>query len=210
MNVRLTEEQKIKVLNSADIFKVMQQVLLREKKIDRNKEHLWVVCLASNNQILMIELISLGTVNETLVTPMEIFSFALQKRAVKILMVHNHPSGELTLSLSDYAITEKMYSIGKFLKLPVIDHLVISEKEYFSFKDAGLLDKMELDNNFDLTFAKHEQFHRDIKELEKKTKEEKKKREVEIAKQLISDGVPVELIMKATGLTMKQIEKLRS
>lgn len=203
MNVRLTEEQKIKVLNSADIFKVMQQVLLREKKIDRNKEHLWVVCLASNNQILMIELISLGTVNETLVTPMEIFSFALQKRAVKIVMVHNHPSGELTLSLSDYAITEKMYSIGKFLKLPVIDHLVISEKEYVSFKDAGLLDKMELDNNFDLTFAKHEQFHRDIKELEKK-------KTAEFAKKMLNEGADVELIMKTTGLTIKQIEKLKS
>ena len=126
MNVRLTQEQKIKVLNSEDLYKVMQQVLLRENKIDRNKEHFWVVCLASNNQILLIELISLGTVNQTLVEPMEVFSFALQKRAVQIIMVHNHPSGELKPTKGDIEVTDKMLAIGKFVNVPVIDHLIIT------------------------------------------------------------------------------------
>lgn len=67
MNVKLTKEQKVKVLNSDDIYMIMQQILLRENKIDRNKEHLWLVCLATNNRILMIELISLGSVNATIV-----------------------------------------------------------------------------------------------------------------------------------------------
>lgn len=94
MNVKLSTEQKIKVLNCEDLVRIMQQILMRENKIGRNKEHFWIVCLANNNRILMIELISLGTVNSTLVEPMEVFSFALQKRAVQIILVHNHPSGE--------------------------------------------------------------------------------------------------------------------
>jgi DNA repair protein RadC len=73
----------------------MQQILLREDKIDQNREHFWVIGLANNNRILFIELVSLGTVNRTLVEPMEVYSLALQKRAVKIILCHNHPSGIL-------------------------------------------------------------------------------------------------------------------
>jgi hypothetical protein len=61
----------------------MQQILLRENKIDRSKEHFWVACLSNNNRILLIELVSLGTMKASLVDPTEVFSFALQKRAVQ-------------------------------------------------------------------------------------------------------------------------------
>ena len=129
MRVKLTKEQKIQVLNSRDIALIMQQILLRENKIGRSKEHFWVVCLSNSNRILLIELISLGNGKKTIVDPTEIFSFALQKRAVKLIMVHNHPSGELQPSLEDQDITDRMYQVGLFLDLPVIDHLIISETE---------------------------------------------------------------------------------
>ncbi len=77
MNVRLTKAQKIKVLNSHDVFLVMQQILLRENRIERGKEHFWVICLSNSNKILLIELTSLGTASQTLVDATEIFSFAL-------------------------------------------------------------------------------------------------------------------------------------
>src|SRR5438105_5881644 len=101
MNVKLTTTQKIKVLNSDDIYNIMQQVLLRENKIDRNKEHFWIIGLSQVNKILYIELISLGTISATIVEPMEVFSIALQKRTVQIILVHNHPSGELKPSNAD-------------------------------------------------------------------------------------------------------------
>jgi len=88
MDVKLTEKQKIKILNSDDIYVIMQQVLLRENKIDLNREHFWVIGLTNNNLVLFIELISLGTVDKTFAEPMEVFSFALQKRAVKIILCH--------------------------------------------------------------------------------------------------------------------------
>ena len=61
MNVNLSEEEKIKILNSDDLYKIMQQVLLRENKIDRDREHLWVIGLANNHRLLFIELVSKGT-----------------------------------------------------------------------------------------------------------------------------------------------------
>ena len=209
MNVRLTEEQKIKILNGEDLYRIMQQVLLREKKIDRNKEHFWVVCLAQNNRILMIELISLGTVNKTLVEPMEVFSFALQKRAVKLIMVHNHPSGEAVHSPADYAITEQMVSIGKFLQLPVIDHLIITETEYLSFAESGLLAKIVQANRYDLTFSGVQAMQIQIKDMQRMQKLQMTKAKKEIAKGLLEKGVDVNIIVQTTGLTLKQVEGLR-
>ncbi|MES2688807.1 MAG: JAB domain-containing protein [Bacteroidota bacterium] len=202
MNIKLTPAQKIKVLNSADVYAIMQQVLLREKKIDRDKEHFWLVCLAQNNSILFIELISLGSVNATVVEPMDVFSFALQKRAVKLIMVHNHPSGELQPSASDTELTDKMLAIGKFLKVPVIEHLIISEQNYYSFVDSGLLKRIEKNTTYDLSFT-------EIDRLLDEMKEVKKKNTLELAKKALQEGSTVEFVSKIFGLTKKQVERLR-
>jgi DNA repair protein RadC len=202
MNVRLTEAQKIKILNSEDLYSVMQQVLLRENKIDRNKEHFWIVCLSSSNQILMVELVSLGSVNATIVDPMDVFSFALQKRAVKLILVHNHPSGDLTPSAADKEMTDRMLAIGKFIQMPVIDHLIISETTYYSFVDAGLLEEIERNSTYDLTFSQINLLKEEMKTIENRKAES-------IARSMLSDGHSVEVVAKHTGLTVGQVEKLR-
>lgn len=79
MDIKLTEKEKIKILNSDDIYGIMQRILLREDKIDQNREHFWVIGLETNNRILFIELISLGTVNKALAEPMEVFSLHCKK-----------------------------------------------------------------------------------------------------------------------------------
>ena len=203
MNVKLNDKQKAsRLLNSRDVYSIMQQILLRENKIGRNKEHFWLVCLASNNRILMIELISLGSVNATVVEPMDVFSFALQKRAVKLIMVHNHPSGELQPSAADLDITERMYAIGKFVKVPVIDHLIITETGYMSFADDGIIATMEKENKYDLTFSEIDKLKTQMEGAEKKNSEE-------IAKRMLKEGMDVKLIAKLTGLGMDEIKGLR-
>ncbi len=209
MTVRLSEEQKIKVMNSEDVFRIMQQVLLRERKISRNKEHFWIVCLANNNRILLIELVGLGTVNRTAVDPVDVFSFALQKQAVKIIMVHNHPSGELQPSAADYQMTEQMAAIGRFIRMPVIDHLIITETGYFSFAEEGLMEKIRADNRYDLTFAGVDGLLLQIKDLEQAKKRELTKAKKEIARLQLEKGASVEFVMETIGLTKKQIEGLK-
>lgn len=201
MNIKLTQTQKIKVLNTEDLYRVMQGILLRENKIDRDKEHFWLVCLANNDRILMIELISLGSVNATIVEPMDVFSFALQKRAVKLIMVHNHPSGEMKPSLNDRELTDKMMAIGKFVKVPIIDHLIISEKKYYSFMEEGLMEEIEKHSTFDLTFKNAEKLKAQMKGAEIK-------KAIEMAKKMLKDKKPIVEISKYTGLTKKQVEAL--
>lgn len=243
MNVKLSAEQKIQVLNGKDLAMLMHQVLMRENKIGRNQEHFWIVCLASNNRILLIELIGLGSVNAVPVEPMEVFSFALQKRAVKIILVHNHPSGEVKPSENDLQVTEKMIAIGDFVRVPVLDHLIITENEYFSFNGAGLMDQIRRETTFDLTFEKQTQLKQQMNNLRSMIAENQKKAEQklanahklleknlkqllekekqlaeaqlaianknkEMALSLLQNGVDVNVVMKSTGLTPKEIDEL--
>ncbi|MDX8554956.1 JAB domain-containing protein [Tenacibaculum sp. 1B UA] len=203
MDIKLTEAEKIKILNSDDIYGIMQKVLLRESKIDQNREHFWIIGLENNNRILFIELISLGTVNATLVEPMEVFSLALQKRAVKIVLCHNHPSGELTPSDNDKNLTDRLIQVGIIVNTHVIDHLIISDKSYMSFKNIGLLQELEKSKKYVPQYVLEEQIKKDMSKIIEKN------RNIEIAKQLKRKGVDNETIVFATGLTIEEVEKLR-
>ena len=139
MQVRLTKTQKIKIANSKDIYSIMKQILLRENRLSRAQERFWVIGLNEANQILYIELVALGTANIVAVKTKDILRMAIYKLAAKIVVVHNHPSGILIPSESDEALTEKIKHGGHFTDIVLLDHLIISEKSYFSFKDKKLL-----------------------------------------------------------------------
>ena len=108
MNVRLTQDQKIQLSESGDVYKIMQQILLRENKIGRNQEHFWAIGLDNQNKILFIELIGLGAVNRVNANPPDVFRMGIYKLAVRMILVHNHPSGQLKPSDEDIDFTDKM------------------------------------------------------------------------------------------------------
>ena len=139
MNVPLNEDQKIKVANSDQIYAIMREVLHREEFLGRKQEHFWVVGLATNNQIEYIELISLGRLNAVHVEPLDVFHFAAEKKLNRIILVHNHPSGSLEPSSEDKELTEVLCGGACLLKIEVLDHLIITDKDYFSFREADLL-----------------------------------------------------------------------
>ena len=203
MNIKLTEAERIKILNSDDLYGIMQKILLREQKIDQIREHFWVIGLENNNRILFIELISLGTVNKTFAEPMEVFSFALQKRAVSIILCHNHPSGELRPSDEDKDITDRLIQVGIIVDLKVIDHLIISDKSYLSFKDIGLLEELEESTKYVPPYVLAKRMKKEAAEIAKR------KNTIEIAKQFKRNGVDNETISLSTGLTIEEVEKLR-
>lgn len=207
MTVRLTDKDKIKLINSSDVYSIMQKVLLRENKIDRNKEHFWIIGLATNNKILYIELISVGTVAHTLAEPMEIFSIALQKRSVKIILIHNHPSGELTPSGADKDLTDRLIQVGDFLKVPVVEHLIITETSYYSFLDSGELDNLRQSKKYALRYKEEERIRKEAQEAGHKKGEGKKA--LEIARELKMKGIDLELISEVTGLSVAEIKKLK-
>ncbi len=186
MDIELTEEEKIKILNSDDLYGIMQRILLRENKIDQNREHFWVIGLENNNRILFIELLSLGTVNQSLVKPMEVFSLALQKRAVHIILCHNHPSGELKPSMVDKDITDRLIQVGMIINTEVLDHLIISTKSYMSFVDTGLFDELKKSRKYILADVLEERIKKEATEIAENRKT------IEIAKAMKRSNEPVE------------------
>lgn len=203
MNITLTEAEKIKILNSDDLYRVMQQILLREDKIDQDREHFWVVGLATNNRILFIELISKGTIDQTIVEPMEVFSLALQKRATKIILVHNHPSRELKPSEGDKDTTDRLIQVGIIVDTFVIDHLIISDRSYLSFADIGLLDELKQSLKYVPPYVVVQRIKKEAAQIA-----EQKSRK-QIAKKLKEQGMPPASISEATGLTVEEIEKIK-
>lgn len=132
MNVRLTKEQKIKIANSEDVFAIMQAVLKRENKLSRQKEHFWVIGLTTANVISFIELVSLGSLNKAIIEPLDVFHLASSKNLRKIILVHNHPSGNLTPSAADISLTNQLKMGAKYLNIEILDHLIISETGFGS------------------------------------------------------------------------------
>lgn len=100
-------------------------------------EEFKVLLLNRNNRLLRVETISVGGVSGTVVDAKIIFKRALERNASSVILVHNHPSGNLTPSEADLKITSKLVEAGKNLDINVLDHLIVSDRGYYSFADEG-------------------------------------------------------------------------
>jgi DNA repair protein RadC len=106
---------------------------------DLAQEKFCVLCLSASNKLIHYEFVSSGGFNSTLVDPKMIFRTALQHTASRLIIAHNHPSGNLQPSAEDRQITEKLKAGAKLLEMQLVDHIIIADKKHFSFADGGLL-----------------------------------------------------------------------
>lgn len=102
-------------------------------------EKFMVIILNAKNQVLDVESVSVGTLNATLVHPREIFKSAIRRSAHAIILIHNHPSGDPSPSREDREITQRLTQAGKLLGIEVLDHLIIGDGRYTSFREKGLV-----------------------------------------------------------------------
>ncbi|MCI8515820.1 MAG: DNA repair protein RadC [Hungatella sp.] len=103
------------------------------------QEHLYVMLLNVKNQLIRDLLISKGTVNASLASPREIFIQALRYQAVGIILVHNHPSGDPVPSREDCMLTRRVFEAGNLIEIQLLDHIVIGDNSFCSFKKEGML-----------------------------------------------------------------------
>jgi DNA repair protein RadC len=103
----------------------------------KRQEHFVTVLLDGASQIIRIKLVTIGLLNRTLAHSREIFRPAILESAASIILVHNHPSGSLEPSREDRELTSRTCEAGKLLGIEVLDHLIISQKGFYSFKEAG-------------------------------------------------------------------------
>ena len=126
--------------NPEKIAKIFHAILDAEDFNDLDKEHFWVVGLNNLNQIKFIELVSLGTHTSSLVCPTCVFRLAIHQGVNRIIVAHNHPSGDLRASDDDVKITERLIESGKILNVKVLDHLIITKNNFKSFVQHSICD----------------------------------------------------------------------
>lgn len=104
-----------------------------------SREHVLLLMLNTKKCLIAEKILSKGTVSASSITPREIFVEALNKDAVSIILLHNHPSGDATPSKADIALTKQVKWAGITIGIPLMDHLIIGDGTYTSFKEKGLL-----------------------------------------------------------------------
>ena len=95
--------------------------------------------LDGKNRILCYELISLGSLNQSIVHPREVFKSALLSSAAALILIHNYPSGDPQPSSEDLSITRRLKEAGELLGVRILDHLIVGDGTYYSFADQGVL-----------------------------------------------------------------------
>ena len=104
--------------------------------LDNEREHFLMLSLDTKNALKAVHIISIGSLNASIVHPREVFYFAIQDRAASILVAHNHPSGDVAPSQNDINLTKKLYDSGEILGIPVLDHIVFGDVKFTSMKDS--------------------------------------------------------------------------
>ncbi len=122
------------IMSSKSVFAIMQPIIG-----ELGHEEFWILLLDNSNKLIYKYQISKGGLVATLVDPRVIFKTALEHSATGVILCHNHPSGSLKASETDISITYKLKEAGDYLDIKILDHIIITENEYFSFRDEGLL-----------------------------------------------------------------------
>ena len=135
LRVTSGSERSVEFIKSPeDIYKLVKKDLYGKKK-----EHLYLISIDSRGSVIAQDLISIGTVNETVVHPREVFRQAVMRAAVSIILVHNHPSQDTSPSSEDIFLTKKIVEGGRLVGINILDHVIVSDKEFCSLKALGLL-----------------------------------------------------------------------
>jgi len=129
-----TAMEKPKITSSVAVFNLLQPIIG-----DLEHEEFWVLFLNNSNKVVAKNQISKGGLTATVVDVRLLFKRALELAAVAIIVCHNHPSGKLQPSDADQQLTQKINEAGTTLDIKLLDHLIITEKAYFSFADENLL-----------------------------------------------------------------------
>lgn len=128
------KDERKQIKSSVDIFNIMRHLV-----DSLTAEEVWVLYLNQSNKVVAQKRLSVGGITETMADVRLILRYALQILSTNIVLVHNHPSGQVKPSLSDNQLTERLRQASKLLNIRLLDHVIIGGEKYFSYCDEGML-----------------------------------------------------------------------
>ena len=126
-------KQNKKITSANDVYKELKEYH------NKKQEYFLALYLDGANHLIQTKIITIGILNQSLVHPREVFSYAIEKRCASIIVAHNHPSGILEASNEDINVTKRLKESGKILGIELIDHLIITNDGFVSLKEEGVL-----------------------------------------------------------------------
>lgn len=122
------------VKEPGDVYRLMKPRLK-----DADREHFYAVLLNTKNVVLSVELVSIGSLNASIVHPREVLKPAIVASAASILLVHNHPTGDPEPSKEDIEFTRRMVKCGELIGIELLDHIIIGNGSFASLKERGTI-----------------------------------------------------------------------
>ena len=129
----LVKNNTIKITSSKQVYEELK------KYYNKQQEYFLSLYLDGANHLIDTKVITIGTLNQSLVHPREVFSYAIEKRCASIIVAHNHPSGILKPSSEDIKITQRLEESGKLLGIELLDHVIFTKEGFYSFQEEGVL-----------------------------------------------------------------------
>lgn len=126
-------KQNVKITSAADVHREL------DAYVNKKQEHFIVITLDGANHIIEKRVVFMGTLNQSLVHPREVFADAICDRAASLIIAHNHPSGQLSPSSADMQVTKRLKEVAKMVGIELLDHVILSKEGYFSFDEEGML-----------------------------------------------------------------------
>jgi DNA repair protein RadC len=134
MEIRFSKRPRPKITDPECVYNLLLDALRFESEIDQDKEHFWVIGLNTKNQVVFLDLVTLGILNASLYHPREVFRLAVMKGVFSIIIAHNHPSGDPTPSEEDKRSQSQLKEAGHILGIEILDDLIITNGQgWYSF-----------------------------------------------------------------------------
>lgn len=156
VNIRLVKEPSL--YSEKQLTRPEDVVALMASELSQyDREVVCILNLKTNGQPINMSIVSMGTINASLVSPREVFKSSILSNAASIIALHNHPSGGIEPSKEDTLLTKRLSTCGRIMDIPLLDHIIIggTSGERFSFRENGMLESMDIRQHISEPGSRH-------------------------------------------------------
>lgn len=135
----ILKDSNITVCDAPSVVSILQSWLNEQDEVERDKEHGIILVFNVRQRLLLVELVSVGSLEATILHPREVFRRAIACGGASIILSHNHPTGECSPSHEDDTVTQRIREAGRIIGIDLIDHIIFSPTGFYSFVEQGRL-----------------------------------------------------------------------
>ncbi len=212
--IKKIKKERVRIEKIENYYRIFVNLLKSEDKELEQKEHAWLIGVNDKGYTVCAYIVALGGGNFVNLTAHDLFKTAINHSCQRVILAHNHPDvSEIIPSDEDVLFTNKVYHMASIVGLTLLDHIIISTKSltsetaiYYSYKEMHVMKSI----HEDISYTPYEELKPMLEEEKKDYAYDMiKKRNIEIVKSMLADNIDINIISKHTGLSQKEINKLK-